>query len=102
MKINEILPAILFENVILLEMANLFPKQTGLSAPVWIGKVGGRHNLRIKVSNQRHRYNPNDTFVISVDKIEPKVLSGHVGLKTEEVEQILDWVKLNYEKLILI
>lgn len=86
-------------NAVMTEMANLFPATTGLGYAIWFGEVGGQHGPRIKVSNIRGRFAQNDNFVISVDK-NPRILTPRsVKLKPSEVEDIFDWVKLNYQKL---
>lgn len=83
----------------MLEMANLSSKDTGLSVFIWFGKVGGQHGPRIKISNTKGRFNETDNFVISVEK-EPRILTTKsVKLKKQEVDDVIDWVKLNYDVL---
>lgn len=101
MKLTELLD----EQVILAapmnEMANLFPPSTGLSTIIWFGEVGGQHGPRIKVSNVKGKFALNDNFVISVGK-EPRVLTPKaVKLKSADLNNVLDWVKLNYDDLML-
>jgi hypothetical protein len=86
-------------NAIMIEMANLFPANTGLPVAVWFGEVGGHHGPRIKVSNLKGKFSSSSNFVVSVSK-EPKVLTpSSVKLKKDEVENIIDWIKLNYDSL---
>jgi hypothetical protein len=81
------------------EMANLYPASTGLSYAVWFGEVGGQHGPRIKVSNVKGKFDQNDNFVISVEK-EPKLLTpSSMRIKRSELEDLFDWVKLNYDDL---
>ena len=81
------------------EMANLFPDETGLQRIIWFGEVGGQHGPRIKVSNIKGKFSQSDNFVISVDK-NPKVLTPKsMKIKTNELEDLFDWVKLNYDDL---
>lgn len=81
------------------EMANLFPQTTGLSYAIWFGEVGGQHGPRIKVSNIKGKFSQSDNFVISVDK-NPKVLTPKsMRIKSSELEDLFDWVKLNYDDL---
>lgn len=83
------------------EMANLFPKSTGLDTIIWFGEVGGQHGPRIKVSNIKGKFALEDNFVISVSK-DPKVLTPKsMKLKAEELQNVFDWVMLNYDDLIL-
>lgn len=84
----------------MLEMANLSPGDTGLSVVVWMGEIGGQHGPRIKVSNIKGKFSINDNFVVSVDK-EPMVLTPKSAkLKNSEIEDVKDWIKLNYSELI--
>jgi len=81
------------------EMANLFPDDTGLERIIWFGEVGGQHGPRIKVSNVKGKFALNDNFVISVDK-NPRVLTPRsMKIKNSELEDIFDWVKINYDDL---
>lgn len=83
------------------EMANLHPKRTGLPVVIWFGEVGGQHGPRIKVSNNKGKMTTNDSFVVSVSKTPTVITPKMVKLKPSEVEEVLDWVKLNYEDLML-
>ena len=86
----------------MLEMANLAPGSTGLPTVVWMGKIGGMHDPRIKVSNKKGGFAEDDNFVINVDK-EPRVLTPKsVKLKSSEVNEIEDWIKLNYDALMVL
>lgn len=81
------------------EMANLAPGTTGLPVVIWMGEIGGQHGPRIKASNIKGKFAANDNFVVSVDK-EPRVLTPKsVKLKSSEIEEIEDWIKLNYVAL---
>lgn len=83
----------------MLEMANLHPDDTGLHRVIWIGEVGGQHGPRIKVSNLKGKYSKSDNFVISVNK-DPIVLTPKsMKISQDELDNILDWVKLNYSEL---
>lgn len=80
-------------------MANLFPEETGLDKIIWFGEVGGQHGPRIKVSNLKGKFAIHDNFVISVSKT-PKVLTpSSVKIKQDEIEDLQDWIILNYDKL---
>lgn len=85
--------------VVMTEMANLFPIKTGLPTVIWFGEVGGQHGPRIKVSNIKGKFAQNDNFDISVEK-EPRVLTPRaVKLKVSDIEDIFDWIKINYDDL---
>lgn len=81
------------------EMANLFPKRTGLSTIIWFGEVGGQHGPRIKVSNVKGKFAISDNFVISVSKNPEVITPRSMRLSSTELEDILDWIKLNYGDL---
>jgi hypothetical protein len=82
-----------------MQMANLAPSRTGLPVVIWFGEVGGQHGPRIKVSNVKGKFAANDCFVMSVSR-DPAVLTPkNAKLKSSEIEEIKDWVMLNYEGL---
>lgn len=81
------------------EMANLHPEETGMDYVIWIGEVGGQHGPRIKVSNTKGKMNKTDCFVMSIAK-EPQVLTTKsCKLTTSKLEDLSDWIKLNYDIL---
>lgn len=82
------------------EMANLVPDDTGLQYVVWLGEVGGQHGPRVKVSNTRGKMNASSCFVMSVDKNPCVLTPKSCKLKQSEIDDISDWIKLNYEALI--
>jgi hypothetical protein len=81
------------------EMAGLPSKTTGLPYFLWIGKVGGQHGPRVKVSNKKGAFDENDNFVVSVGKPAEVLTPKSVNIKSTELEQVLDWVTLNYDEL---
>ena len=100
MKLNELVD---LEQKILdapmMEMANLYPKETGLSTVIWLGEVGGQHGPRIKVSNVPGKFAANDNFVISVSRNPVVLTPKSMKLNSRKLEDLLDWVILNYEVL---
>lgn len=81
------------------EMANFYPKVTGVPLVIWLGEVGGQHGPRIKVSNTPGKFNKSSNFVVSVSK-EPSVLTPRaVDISQSSLDDVLDWVKLNYDVL---
>ena len=96
MKVEELFEQ---EDVMLYEMANFYPDDTGLSTVIYFGEVGGQHGPRIKASNIRKTFAKFDNFTITVDK-EPQVIHPEKAkLSSNEIEDIKDWIKLNYEQL---
>lgn len=83
------------------EMASSSPRNTGLPTKIWIGEVGGHHGPRIKVSNNIKMQRGNDCFVVSISN-QPRVITGVVKLTKSEVQDIFDWIILNYDHLMLI
>ncbi len=105
MKLHELFdaPQLMTEEQILSapmhEMVNLPPKNTGLPVVIWVGEVDGQHGPRIKVSNIKGKFAANDNFVMNVDK-DPQVMTPKsVKLKEGEVQDVKDWIKLNYDEL---
>jgi len=81
-----------------LEMANMQPRETGLSTIVHVMSRGGaKHGSRVKVSNIAGRFAYDDNFTVTAES-EPRVI-GRCRLKQEHLEDILDWVRLNRDHL---
>ena len=59
----------LHQHQIMLEMASLYPSETGVGYVMWFGEVSGQHGPRIKVSNQPGRFAIDDNFTLSVKQI---------------------------------
>jgi hypothetical protein len=83
----------------LFEMANLNPADTGLNYVIWIGEIGGQHGPRIKVSNIKGKFAKDDNFVISIAKEPVNLTPKFTKISIKEVDDVKDWVKLNYEVL---
>lgn len=81
------------------EMAGLPSRDTGLPFFMWIGKIGGQHGPRIKVSNIKGAFAEDDCFVISVSKPPQVMTPKAMHLRTAELQLVLDWVQLNYDEL---
>ncbi|MGC2413808.1 MAG: hypothetical protein WA459_14065 [Stellaceae bacterium] len=83
----------------LFEMANLYPRTTGLPMTVWVGPRGNaRHDVRIKV-NMTHgnQMNVDNTAVVGV-RPAPHVIAGR--LSSEDQRLIFEWVGLNAAAII--
>ena len=86
----------------LMEMANIPTAQSGLSYMIWLGEVGGQHRPRIKVSNIKGKSPKTDSFVVTVSK-QPKILTPkYCKIPKKDVEDIFDWIVLNYDDLMSI
>lgn len=81
------------------ELANFYPTKTGLPYVVWFGEIGGQYGPRLKVSNIPGKFAHDNNFVVAVAK-EPRVLTPKSAqLSTAKIDDVFDWIKLNYEKL---
>ena len=82
----------------LFEMANLFPRTTGLPVTVWVSPRGrARHAARIKVSLARGRMDIGHTAVVGI-RPTPRLIEGN--LAPSELELVVQWIKLNETALI--
>jgi hypothetical protein len=87
------------ENNELFEMANLYPRTTGLPMTVWVSPRGNaRHDVRIKV-NMTHgnQMNIDNTAVVAV-RPSPRVIAGL--LSPEDERAIVDWIALNVTAIV--
>ena len=78
----------------LFELANLFPRTTGLPMTVWVSPRGNaRHDVRVKV-NMTHgdQMNIANTAVVGV-RPTPHVIAGH--LPPDDQRAVFEWVSLN-------
>jgi hypothetical protein len=78
----------------LFEMANLFPRTTGLPMTVWVSPRGNaRHVVLVKV-NTTHgdQMNIADTAVVGV-RPAPHLIAGHLSPDDERVA--FEWISLN-------
>lgn len=84
----------------LYEMANLFPKRTGIdNIVIWVGADPKRHGLRIKVSNVPNKWAPDDNFTITLPHLD---VVGNINkqlITGKKLEDIKNWLKLNITTL---
>ena len=79
------------------EMANLFPKHTGLPFVVWISYKGGaQHDVRVKVSPGPKATRAGMTSVA----IRPKVRVVEGSMSAGELASLTKWIELNREVLL--
>jgi hypothetical protein len=83
----------------LFEMANLYPRDTGLPMTVWVSpNRNARHDVRVKVCRPHgDRMIIEDTAVVGV-RPEPRVIEG--PLPTADFKLVSAWIKLNEAALI--
>ena len=82
----------------LYEMANLFPRTTGLPMVVWVSPRGrARHDARIKVSLAPGRMDIGQTAVVGI-RPSPRLIEGRLG--PADLELVSQWIELNEEALI--
>ena len=83
----------------LFEMANLFPRTTGLPMTVWVSPRGNaRHDVRVKV-NMTHG-NQMTVSNIAVIEVRPTshVITGQLSSSDEQA--VFEWVALNTNALV--
>jgi hypothetical protein len=81
------------------EMANLYPRQTGLPMTVWASPRGrARHDLRIKVCRTHgDNMDPTNLAVVAVRPV-PHVVHG--PLAQSDFAPVAEWIALNQDALI--
>ena len=83
----------------LFEMANLFPRTTGLPMTVWVSPRGNaRHDVRVNV-NMTHgdQMNVANTAVVGL-RPTPHVVAG--PLSSDDQRAVFEWVSLNSTALV--
>jgi hypothetical protein len=82
------------ETVDLFEMANLFPRTTGLPMTVWVSPRGrARHDARIKVClTSGPRMDVSNTAVVGLTP-RPRLIEG--ALPGPELDLVARWITLN-------
>jgi hypothetical protein len=79
------------------EMANLFPKHTGLPFVVWISvHARARHDVRVKVSTNAKAI-PGNMATVGI-RPGVRVLEG--AMDSRSLKLLRDWVSLNRQTLI--
>jgi len=79
------------------EMANLFPKHTGLPFVVWMSNRGdARHDVRVKVS-QGSRAIPSEMISVA---IRPHVHVVDGNLDAGDLAALTKWIELNQDVLL--
>ncbi len=88
-----------FETDELFEVANLFPRTTGLAMTVWASPRGNAgHDVRVKVNTTHgNQMNIAHTAVVGV-RPTPHVITGH--LSPDDRQAVFEWVSLNNAALV--
>ena len=83
----------------LFEMANLFPRTTGLPMTVWVSPRGNaRHDVRIKVhTTHGNQMNPANTAVVGL-RPAPHLVAGQ--LSPDDERAVFEWVSMNILALV--
>ena len=86
------------EETELFEMANLFPRTTGLPLAIWVSPRGrARHDARIKVSLSPGRMDIGHTAVVGI-RPTPRLIEG--DLPPADLDLVSRWITLNEAALI--
>jgi hypothetical protein len=83
----------------LFEMANLYPRTTGLPMTVWVGPRGNaRHDVRIKVNTTHgNQMTIDETAVVAVRPL-PHMIAGQLSADDQRV--VFSWITLNAAALL--
>jgi hypothetical protein len=83
----------------LFEMANLYPRETGLPMTVWVSPRGNaRHDVRVKVNIVHgNQMNIANTAVVGVRPM-PRVMAGR--LAPADAQAVFQWIALNTDALV--
>jgi hypothetical protein len=83
----------------LFEMANLFPRTTGLPMTVWVSPHGSaRHDVRVEVNlSHGDQMSPANTAIVGV-RSSPRVIAGR--LSPDDRRAVFEWVSLNTAALV--
>src|SRR5437016_1493751 len=83
----------------LFEMANLFPRTTGLPMTVWVSPRGNaRHDVRVKV-NMTHGNQMTISYTAVVGVLPtPHVITGQFSSSDEQA--VFEWAALNADALV--
>ena len=92
-------PAVLEQEQDPFELADLYPRNTGLPMTVWASVQGGaRHDARVKVCMAHgDRMDPGNTAVVAIRPL-PRLLHG--TLPPADLAAVAAWVALNEVALI--
>ena len=83
----------------LFEMANLYPRTTGLPMTVWVGPRGhARHDVRVKVNlTHGNQMTIENTAVVAVRPV-PHMIAGR--LSPDDEQAVFQWIALNTDAIV--
>jgi len=81
------------------EMANLFPRTTGLPMTVWVSPRGNAcHDVRVKVNTTHgNQMTVSNTAVVGVRPV-PHIIAGQ--LSPDDQRGVFEWISLNVGALV--
>jgi len=83
----------------LFEMANLYPRTTGLPMTVWVSPRGNaRHDVRIKVNMTHDNQMTVENTVVAAVRPVPHLIAGQLSANDERA--VFDWITLNAPAII--
>lgn len=99
MNVHRPLPQTPLDEVDPYEMANLYPRETGLPMTVWAGPKGrARHDARVKVCRSHgNRMDVEGLASVSV-RPTPELVAG--SLSSADLKAVQAWITLNTDALI--
>lgn len=99
MNVHRSSPELSHDEVDPFEMANLYPRETGLPMTIWAGPKGrARHDARVKVCRSHgNRMDVDGLASVSV-RPTPELVAG--SLTSADLKAVQAWVSLNSEALI--
>ena len=83
----------------LFEMANLYPRTTGLPMTVWVGPRGRtRHDVRVKVDMTHGNQMSIDNVAVIGVRPTPYLISGR--LSSDDRQAVFAWIDLNASPIV--
>jgi hypothetical protein len=83
----------------LFDMANLYPRDTGLPMTMWVSPRGhARHDVRIKVCMTPGDRMDTDNTAVGAVRPTPRLLHGHVA--AADLARVAAWIGLNESALV--
>jgi D-alanyl-D-alanine carboxypeptidase len=83
----------------LFEMANLYPRTTGLPMTVWVSPRGNaRHDVRVKINMAHGNQTTVDNTAVVAVRPAPHVVAGR--LSTADQEAVFAWIAMNAAAII--
>lgn len=83
------------------ELANIFPRSTGLPMTVWIGPRGNaRHDVRVKVCQVHGQRMDADNLAVMAVRPEPKLIAGDLSVADQRA--VARWIDLNRDVILAV